>query len=360
MERLCWAAGLLMWTLLRIVTPSEGDTEVLCVLMESCILPCSFQSSGDDVIHWIKIAGELRVHSFYNRQNQFAHQNQHFRGRTSLFQDQISRGNASLLLTGVEVQDQGRYKCFISTIRGNKDSFINLKVDASVSKVSIDQVGNRITCSSNWIYPEPELTWSTSPPSNMSLQNTTTVQQTEQQLYNISSSLILSDSDTDLIYSCTVRTRTSSRRATWRQISVISASSSESTIPCSASNTSLTSFSLLWRFNHTQTIVDQTRTNVTFAVSEEWRQHVKAVSESGSLTLQDLSSKQEGVYTCELSNSEETHLTDILLRIEKGGNTTVKAIVTAVLISLLLSVLMAVLVHNRKRLLDFVRRKKSR
>ena len=216
--------------------------------MESCILPCSFQSSGDDVIHWIKVAGELRVHSFYNRQNQFAHQNQHFRGRTTLFQDHISRGNASVLLAGVEVQDQGRYKCFISTIRGNKDTFINLKVDgmrtcpsflyvqlmfvcnyfltiasklsfaAPVSKVNIDQVGNRMTCSSNWIYPEPELTWSTSPPSNMNLQNTTRVQQTEQQLYNISSSLILSDSDTDLIYSCTVSTSTSSRRATWRQI----------------------------------------------------------------------------------------------------------------------------------------------
>ena len=96
--------------------------------------------------------------------------------------------------------------------------FVILFCAAPVSEVNIDQVGNRITCSSNWIYPEPELTWSTSPPSSMSLQNTTTVQQTEQQLYNISSSLILSDSDTDLIYSCTVSTRTSSRRATWRHI----------------------------------------------------------------------------------------------------------------------------------------------
>ncbi|MEQ2289656.1 hypothetical protein AMECASPLE_035445 [Ameca splendens] len=39
------------------------------------------------------------------------------------------------------------------------------------------------------IYPQPELSWSTIPPSNPVLQNRTTVQQTEEQLYNISSSL---------------------------------------------------------------------------------------------------------------------------------------------------------------------------
>uniref|UniRef100_A0A4W6G3E5 Ig-like domain-containing protein n=1 Tax=Lates calcarifer TaxID=8187 RepID=A0A4W6G3E5_LATCA len=125
-----------------------------------------------------------------------------FRGRTSLFKDQISRGNASLQLTGVEVQDQGRYKCHTSTNRG-------------ISKVNMEQVGNRIICSSEGIYPEPDLTWSTSPLSNLTLQNQTSIQQTEQQLYNISSSLILSDSETDLIYICTISTRSNSRNTTF-------------------------------------------------------------------------------------------------------------------------------------------------
>uniref|UniRef100_A0A4W6CD42 Ig-like domain-containing protein n=1 Tax=Lates calcarifer TaxID=8187 RepID=A0A4W6CD42_LATCA len=182
---------------------------VSCVFMESCILPCSFQSRADPVIHWIQ---ETEQYLLFGLQDQF------FRNRTSLFKDQISRGNASLQLTGVEVQDQGRYRCYTSTMRGKEESFINLRVDAPVSKVNMEQVGNRIICSSEGIYPEPDLTWSTRPPSNLTLQNQTSIQQTEQQLYNISSSLILSDSETDLIYICTISTRSNSRNTTWRKL----------------------------------------------------------------------------------------------------------------------------------------------
>eukprot|EP00064_Thunnus_orientalis_P025643 superscaffoldBa00013532_g26040 len=49
----------------------------------------------------------------------------------SLFRNQISRGNASLQLTGVKVQDQGRYKCYTSTSSRPQESFINLRVDAN-------------------------------------------------------------------------------------------------------------------------------------------------------------------------------------------------------------------------------------
>uniref|UniRef100_A0A4W6G2J7 Ig-like domain-containing protein n=1 Tax=Lates calcarifer TaxID=8187 RepID=A0A4W6G2J7_LATCA len=201
-----------------IISSSDQQRAACCQCLfvrvfDSCILPCSFQSGADPVIHWIQVtAGHLLVHSFYHNQDQLGLQDQFFRGRTSLFKDQISRGNASLQLTGVEVQDQGRYKCHTSTMRGNKDSLINLRVDAPVSKVNMEQVGNRIICSSEGIYPEPDLTWSTRPPSNLNLQNQTSIQQTEQQLYNISSSLILSDSETDLIYICTISTRSNSRR----------------------------------------------------------------------------------------------------------------------------------------------------
>lgn len=89
---------------------------------------------------------------------------------------------------------------------------------APVRKVDIHQVGNRITCSSEGIYPEPELSWSTSPPSNSTLENRTAVQRTEQQLYNITGSLITSDDVTDVVYSCTVRTGLTSRRATLRNM----------------------------------------------------------------------------------------------------------------------------------------------
>ncbi|XP_078018886.1 uncharacterized protein LOC117264967 isoform X3 [Epinephelus lanceolatus] len=322
-------------------TPVRGDAEVSCVFMESCILPCSFQVGTEAVIHWIQVkAGDPRVHSYFLNQDRLAQQDQRFRGRTSLFKDQISRGNASLQLSGVELQDQNTYKCITSTTRRVKESIINLKVDAPVHKVDIQQVENRITCSSEGIYPEPQLTWSTNPPSNMTLQNKTTVHQTEQQLYNINSYLTVSV--TDLVYSCTVSTRRNRRRASLRQLPSVSGSSSETTILCTTSNASRTG--LIWRFSYSQMILNQTRANVLYTVSKEWRQQVKSVSESGSLTLQHLSSFQEGIYTCELSDDEETYVTNTLLMIEEGATGVIVGVVVGVVVVGVVVVLIAGLV----------------
>uniref|UniRef100_A0A3B5QRM2 Ig-like domain-containing protein n=1 Tax=Xiphophorus maculatus TaxID=8083 RepID=A0A3B5QRM2_XIPMA len=195
-----------------------ADPEVSCVFRQNCLLPCQIQFNSDLVIHWSNAssAGDSVVHSYYDGQDQLGQQNQNFKDRTSLIQDQISRGNASLLLKEVKIQDEGRYKCNTSTSTGHKESFINLKIDgrnvllnifnifqllffAPVSTIRIHQDGNRITCSSEGIYPPPELTWSTEPPSNTALPTRTTVHQTEEKLYDISSSLTVPDGS-DRIY----------------------------------------------------------------------------------------------------------------------------------------------------------------
>ncbi|KAK2886745.1 hypothetical protein Q8A73_020691 [Channa argus] len=301
-----------LWTL------SRADADVSCVFMKSCILPCSFQPRSEEIIHWILTAGNRPVYSYYYNQDQLAHQNQNFKGRTSLFKEQISRGNASLQLTGVQVQDQGRYKCYTSTIRGNKETYINLRVDAPVSKIHIEQVGNRISCSSEGIYPEPELTWSINTTSPVSFRPNIKVQQTQQQLYRISSSLIFSDHVPDVDHSCSISTRRNSRRATRFKQTSINGSSSE-TIPCAISNQPITSF--LWRFNHSQIIVENTGGTGRHSVSEEWRPYVKQVSDTGSLTLQDLTPDQGGIYTCEASDAEETRVSNTMLWLEKQRDT---------------------------------------
>ncbi|XP_063340016.1 programmed cell death 1 ligand 1-like [Pelmatolapia mariae] len=203
------------WTL------TGGDTDVSCIFMETCMLPCSSEGGTAVIIHWFQLsAGNLFVHSFYEGHDQLGVQNQRFRGRTSLFSDQISSGNASLQLTGVKVQDEGRYKCYTSTDNGLKESFINLKMDAPVHEVDIQREGNTLTCCSEGIYPEPELTWSTSPPSNVNSKCNTAMQKTEQDLYNINSSVTPSDSETDLTFSCTISTRRSTRSVTWPSTSL--------------------------------------------------------------------------------------------------------------------------------------------
>uniref|UniRef100_M4ALD5 Ig-like domain-containing protein n=1 Tax=Xiphophorus maculatus TaxID=8083 RepID=M4ALD5_XIPMA len=186
-----------------------------CNKVQSCVLPCSVSSGSDVIINWSRLTpADGTAHCYYDNQDQLGHQSQNFRGRTSLFTDQVSRGNASLLLTGVKVQDEGTYRCNTSNTSGNKLCFIA----APVSDIRIHQDGNRITCSSEGIYPQPELTWSTEPPSNTTLQNRTTVHQTEEKLYDISSSLTVPDGS-DRIYSCTIRTRRNQRRATLQKLS---------------------------------------------------------------------------------------------------------------------------------------------
>ena len=118
-----------------------SEINVTCYIEESCILPCSFQEGPEVVIRWTKLTlGYSHVHSFYKNQDQLGDQDQNFRGRTSLFKDQISRGNASLLLTGVKFQDQGQYQCYTNTTSGVKTSIINLNVDGMKDKVKCKSV----------------------------------------------------------------------------------------------------------------------------------------------------------------------------------------------------------------------------
>uniref|UniRef100_A0A3B5MI51 Ig-like domain-containing protein n=1 Tax=Xiphophorus couchianus TaxID=32473 RepID=A0A3B5MI51_9TELE len=99
-----------------------------------CILPCNVDPSSDTVIHWdLLTSGLLNVHSYYDSEDQLGRQDQQFKGRTSLFKDLISRGNASLKLTGVKIQDEGRYRCYSSTERGSKKTFIQLKVEGRLA-----------------------------------------------------------------------------------------------------------------------------------------------------------------------------------------------------------------------------------
>ncbi|XP_062235970.1 uncharacterized protein LOC133933032 [Platichthys flesus] len=316
---------LIMWTL------TTADDEVSSILAESCILPCSFQPGKDPVIYWVKVEpGNPCVHT-YRDGDQIEFQSERFRGRTSLFTDQISRGNASMRLTGLQLQDQGRYECYTSTITGvHNESFINLRVDAPVRHVDMEQVEDSFTCRSEGIYPEPQLTWSTRPPSNSIHQNQTSVKETEQQLYEISSTVTLSDRDSVLI--CSISTRSGRRSAVWYQPTLVHVSPSETTtIHCTAPNTKPPPH-WVWKFNHSQIIVDQTGVDGPPRVSEQWRQQVEDVSASGSLTLHHLSSDHQGTFTCELSSEEETLFINSYVKIEEGSSGSVALIVVGVLV----------------------------
>ncbi|KAJ0060009.1 hypothetical protein NL108_018369, partial [Boleophthalmus pectinirostris] len=191
-----------------------SDAAVSCVLLETCVLPCRFKSGLDIVIQWAKgPKDKTPVHSYYYGKNQFNHQNRNYKNRTSLFEEELSTGNASLRLSGVKVQDEGKYKCYVNV--NNSSTGTKSYVDVSVSApapVSLQQQGQELLCRSEGVYPKPSVSWS--PPSSAAL---TTVTLSEGGVWSVHSSVSLPHSPPHQ-YSCNVsNSRGSWRSATYRR-----------------------------------------------------------------------------------------------------------------------------------------------
>lgn len=76
--------------------------------------------------------------------------------------------------------------------------------------VDLRQVDNTITCSAGGLYPTPELVWY-----NMTQWDGPEVKESPGHLYNISSSVTLTQNNADLLhFSCSVTAGSSNRRST--------------------------------------------------------------------------------------------------------------------------------------------------
>uniref|UniRef100_UPI003AAD0A56 butyrophilin subfamily 3 member A2-like n=1 Tax=Centroberyx gerrardi TaxID=166262 RepID=UPI003AAD0A56 len=87
-----------------------------------------------------------------------------YRGRSSLFPEQLSRGNVSLKLYGVKPSDGGTYRCFVpSLMNAHRDAVMQLSVGvASEPLVSIVAAGNdgvKLRCESSGWPLRPEVCW---------------------------------------------------------------------------------------------------------------------------------------------------------------------------------------------------------
>jgi len=94
----------------------------------------------------------------------------------------------------------------------------------------------------------------------------------------------------------------------------VSGSRTEIEIPCQAPKPPI--INITWRYNHSQIILTKSEAE-SYKASDIWEKHLKKVLETG-LTLKDLSSNQEGKYMCEISNTEETYISNIFLQIKEG------------------------------------------
>ncbi|XP_034146664.1 butyrophilin subfamily 3 member A2-like [Esox lucius] len=160
------------------VCRAEDTVQVVCqsepvvvTAGDDVILPCSLRttirtvSAVDEVVEWQRPdLKPKKVHFYRNRVEYNDGQNPSYRGRTSLFEEEMKNGNISLKLTGVQLSDAGNYTCFVPTLKSpdQKDSVQLIVAAASlpeISVVGIDPMGVILKCEAGGLMYRPEMTW---------------------------------------------------------------------------------------------------------------------------------------------------------------------------------------------------------
>ncbi|XP_056105392.1 HERV-H LTR-associating protein 2 [Rhinichthys klamathensis goyatoka] len=194
--------------LLWILPVTLGDIHVTCMYSAECLLPCT--STILDIIHWYK--DSKPVHSFYYNQDQLGHQSEDYKGRTSLLpQSEIKNGNVSLLLKNIRVQDEGRYRCYTANEKTNDEKFVSVSVEAPVKSVDITLKNDTVTCKTSGVYPKPDVSWSSEPLANESLN---TFQETEEKLFMVTSELKVGVIGSTYKYTCSITSKDRTKTAT--------------------------------------------------------------------------------------------------------------------------------------------------
>lgn len=111
---------------------SAGESDVIgshipvkAVVGDHVILPCHLEPPFDVktlTVEWKR--NKTHVHTYRHRKDDPSIQAENFKGRTSLFREEMTRGNISLKLTNVSELDAGNYTCHVPKLhsqvkRGN-------------------------------------------------------------------------------------------------------------------------------------------------------------------------------------------------------------------------------------------------
>ncbi|KAI4876970.1 hypothetical protein NFI96_017639 [Prochilodus magdalenae] len=101
---------------------------------EDLVLPCSIQpqvSAEEMKVEWIRVQQtqlNTLVHLYEGFKENNEQQMESYKGRTSLFKEELKKGNTSLKLSAVQPSDEGAYKCFIQLFPWDDDAVIYIEV----------------------------------------------------------------------------------------------------------------------------------------------------------------------------------------------------------------------------------------
>ncbi|XP_029112248.1 butyrophilin subfamily 1 member A1-like [Scleropages formosus] len=141
---------------------------VVAVAGEDVVLPCYLKpniSAVDLRIEWLRVHTEdPLVHLYRDHEDRNENQIPSYRGRTSLFPEELKKGNTSLKVKNVRGSDNGEYKCFVESEEWYEDYFIyvHIKAVGTHPVISIEgykEGGISLVCESKGWYPQPQVVW---------------------------------------------------------------------------------------------------------------------------------------------------------------------------------------------------------
>nr|XP_034991902.1 butyrophilin subfamily 3 member A2-like isoform X2 [Zootoca vivipara] len=187
---------------------------IVGVLGKEVILPCqlttsSIPESTNIKVQWIldKSSEKTDVKSYYGR-NRPETQDNRYQGRAELSQNDLNKGNMSLILKKSHLSDQGNYTCIVFLGDWYDEVVVELVLAAKGTEPTIALVdykgwGIGLTCSSNGWYPKPKALWLDSEGKVQSKQSDTTNTETMAGNFSVSSS-ITTESGVDHEVSCKI------------------------------------------------------------------------------------------------------------------------------------------------------------
>ncbi|XP_074794660.1 CD276 antigen-like isoform X1 [Natator depressus] len=136
-------------------------------------------------------AEALVVHSYYYGREQLEKQDKAYRNRTRLEPEELARGNASLMLRDIHMQDEGVYQCHVTTELGMTSELWELRVGALFNEpqltFSLSSAGVTLTVHTWGGYPAATVRWLDEAGRDVTAEGATEQQVDEQGLYHITS-----------------------------------------------------------------------------------------------------------------------------------------------------------------------------
>ncbi|XP_035274008.1 CD276 antigen-like [Anguilla anguilla] len=219
-HRVCMLA-LLMPTLLAlsayaVLEVQVPEMPVVALYGQDAVLNCSFAPPGpfnlsDLSIFWQLTDSKRTVHGYWDDRDQLADQVEAFANRTGLFRAELGSGNASLLLRGVRVADDGSFTCFVR-VREYGSAALLVQVAAPYSKPQVTWEADSnlrpgdvvsLSCAAHGGYPEARVTWQDGAGRNLTDNVTVSQVANEEGLFSVRSVLTVM-AEPNSAYNCTL------------------------------------------------------------------------------------------------------------------------------------------------------------